>query len=115
MLLLVLVYSTGDAWRLIWYQVDRDSFAERFCENIERPELQCHGSCQLQDLASENNPLPGAEAPAGLQELRLPGPFLLSFTSLPSLSPDNDRQSGKMTFLSFYAHSYSWAPFRPPA
>jgi len=114
-LLLVLGYSTGDAWRLLWYQLDRDSFAERFCENIERPQLECRGSCQLDKLAPESAPLPGAESPASLLKLRLPGPFLLAAAGLFKVPATADVVRTGTSYYLHYSYAYAWAPFRPPA
>ncbi len=114
-LLLVLGYSTGDAWRLLWYQLDRDSFAERFCENIERPQLECRGSCQLAKLAPESAPRSGAEAPASLLELRLPGPFLPAAAGLFRVPVSVDAVRTGTTHTTHYTYAYAWAPFRPPA
>lgn len=30
-----------------WYYSNRDKIAERFCENLDRPELMCSGKCHL--------------------------------------------------------------------
>ncbi len=114
-LLLVLGYSTGDAWRLLWYQLDRDSFAERFCENIERPQLECSGSCQLTKLAPESVPLSGSEAPASLLKLRLPGPFLPAAAGLFCILVAADSIRTVTACFTHYAYAYAWAPFRPPA
>lgn len=31
----------------LWYSLDNDSFTSTYCLNLDRPELDCHGSCRL--------------------------------------------------------------------
>lgn len=39
-----------------WYLVDRDSFERIFCENLDKPQLECHGKCQLAKIQKEEIP-----------------------------------------------------------
>lgn len=56
---LLLWQTMGQASFFWWYQLDRASFARRYCVNIDRPELQCNGACQI--AAMEGIPLPQQE------------------------------------------------------
>lgn len=51
--------SGRETFLFFWYQVARDSFAELFCENLDRPQLQCNGKCQLPKLAEDRQGEPG--------------------------------------------------------
>jgi len=45
-----------------YYYLDTANFIERFCENINKPELKCNGKCHLKKV-TENNTT-NEEAPA---------------------------------------------------
>ena len=36
-----------------YYYVDQSGFIERFCENIEKPEMKCNGKCHLKDVVEK--------------------------------------------------------------
>lgn len=38
---------------VLFYSVDNKSFTEAFCENTDKPELQCNGKCYLKDVKKE--------------------------------------------------------------
>lgn len=37
-----------------WYQLANDSFTEQFCENIDAPQLECKGSCFIENQFEES-------------------------------------------------------------
>lgn len=53
LLLILLVQGLSDAWLYVWYEVDRQSFTEYLCENIDQPQLECAGSCVIDELNTE--------------------------------------------------------------
>jgi hypothetical protein len=39
----------------IYYNIDTVGFIETFCENKDKPELQCNGKCHLKKITKTNN------------------------------------------------------------
>lgn len=38
-----------------FYYVDKELFIEKFCENIDKPELECNGKCKLKKIAENTS------------------------------------------------------------
>lgn len=38
-----------------WYALDIDSFVEQFCENKDKPQLQCNGKCYLTKVSKDSS------------------------------------------------------------
>lgn len=114
LLALLLWQSQGDAWRLLWFQLDRDSFASRYCENLDAPQLDCRGSCQLEYLS------PGADSPQ--EDVLPPGPDMRQFipylepvtADLKEITPESNNRS-LHDYVFFYSCDYSLTLLRPPA
>lgn len=54
---IILVITTQNALFLVDYQINK-GFYEEHCENKDKPEMQCHGKCQVKkEASSENNPI----------------------------------------------------------
>ena len=84
--LLSLQLSEDAIWKL-WYELGNDSFTELFCENIDAPQLECKGSCflneQLLDQVRETSfPLEKIVPPSQIEIFILPTAMLLN-TNLP--------------------------------
>lgn len=47
---LLLLQSLGTAVFFWWYALDLASFEQEFCENLDQPALECHGSCMIRDM-----------------------------------------------------------------
>jgi hypothetical protein len=51
LLMIVLPAFLIQSWKVTmvyaWYYANRDKIAERFCENLDRPELMCAGKCHI--------------------------------------------------------------------
>lgn len=65
----------------LWYQLGNDSFTDSFCENIDAPQLECKGSCFINDqlldqVDSTTLPLEKITAPAEAEI------FIIPLTSL---------------------------------
>ncbi len=53
------VYNTS-VW--VHYELNIEEITNKFCENIEKPELNCHGSCHLKkQLIQTNEPNPAEQ------------------------------------------------------
>ncbi|EMY80092.1 hypothetical protein pgond44_13646 [Psychroflexus gondwanensis ACAM 44] len=48
--LVVLLFTVKSAFWLSYYIVFTDNFVENYCENTDRPELECDGKCFLSDV-----------------------------------------------------------------
>ncbi|TXE16457.1 hypothetical protein ES731_13980 [Psychroflexus gondwanensis] len=48
--LVVLLFTVKSAFWLSYYIVFTDNFVENYCENTDRPELECEGKCFLSDV-----------------------------------------------------------------
>lgn len=53
--LLLLSNSLRFSFIYSWYALDIDSFIEELCENKDRPELQCNGTCYLSKMMAEKD------------------------------------------------------------
>jgi hypothetical protein len=53
--LLLLSNSLRFSFVYSWYALDIDSFIEELCENKDRPELQCNGTCYLSKMMTEKD------------------------------------------------------------
>lgn len=114
LIVLLTGHSAGDAVRLIWYQVDQDSFARRYCVNLDRPELDCHGRCQLPKLIEAQSSSQQEEEQLPAPSLRWPAPFLLSDTGMATKVLATGSAVSPPPYLFSYSFPFSWAPFRPP-
>ncbi|WP_224997572.1 hypothetical protein [Cesiribacter sp. SM1] len=47
-ILILLIQLSGNSLLVMHYSLNKASITEQFCENKERPELACEGSCHLQ-------------------------------------------------------------------
>ncbi len=57
LLVIVLPAFLVQSWKVTmvyaWYYANRDKIAERFCENLDRPELMCSGKCHIQKVIED--------------------------------------------------------------
>jgi hypothetical protein len=52
---LILVNSFWATFTFSYYELDTIGFIERFCENKEKPKLQCNGKCHLKKVAESQD------------------------------------------------------------
>jgi len=82
----------------LWYEWDNDSFTELFCENIDAPQLECKGSCflneQLLDQVQETSfPLEKIAPPSKIEIFILPKGWLLKTNLLCGFHQQNGHYS----------------------
>lgn len=53
--LLLLGNSLKVSFTYVWYALDIDSFVEQFCENKDKPQLQCNGKCYLTKVSKDSS------------------------------------------------------------
>jgi hypothetical protein len=60
-LMATLFHNIRFTYLVSFYTLNNESFTELFCENIDKPKLECNGQCTLtaasEDLNKENNEL----------------------------------------------------------
>ena len=52
---LILFNSMQVSLTFAYYKIDPIGFIEKLCENIDKPELECNGKCQLKKVAETNS------------------------------------------------------------
>ena len=52
---LLLFNSLRASFTYIYYNIDLKGFIETYCKNIDKPELECNGKCQLKKVIETNN------------------------------------------------------------
>ena len=52
---LILFNSMQVSLTFAYYKIDPIGFIERLCENLDKPELECNGKCQLKKIAETNS------------------------------------------------------------
>ena len=88
---LVLVASTQSVLVVrAAFELDRDGITERLCVNRDRPELDCHGSCQLSRMLQEQQDREDQQT-QGVLELALSvTPLLAAAPTVPLAPPSAD-------------------------
>lgn len=54
-LVAVLFWTVKNAALFTIYEIDQETFVELFCENKEKPELECNGQCQIEHMSQEKD------------------------------------------------------------
>ena len=100
-----------EAFFLLWYQVANTSFTERYCINVEEPELMCHGKCQIQKISEQKKEAPDHPIP-GLV-LRFSYIAVLPVQTFPTLCLP---MAGRTSFPFLWAYDFLAVQtlFRPP-
>ena len=92
--LYTLVYNT---YLWVKYELNKDEITELFCENTDKPEMNCHGVCHLKkQIIDTQTPIPPAENNwvyvselqpfKGSDESIVPSPFLEKVTHFTLLT-----------------------------
>ena len=118
LLTVVLLWHAGrEALLLNWYRLANASFTELFCINKDRPEMACHGHCQLLRLSAEweEQDNPASERPVLQPEARSwfapPALPVLVYRAKAEIHSRNNWPH----LRSFYLFSYTGFVFHPPA
>jgi hypothetical protein len=116
--LLVFSFSLGTVWQtaiiLHFYAYQAEIEAE-FCENIERPELNCHGQCHLSKQLKQANPIVDEYK----QTENIKTNFLLLFTFIDGFVPkeENTTTIAKIEFTNIRTDKvmpFNSSIFHPP-
>ena len=97
----------------VWFELDQATFASALCENLDWPELECYGKCQLPQLV-EDQPAEG-KASASLQVPKTAADFFLQPTIRHIVQAFTiERQVLLPNFPFFYEFLPLEGIFRPP-
>ena len=109
---LVLVASTQSVLVVrAAFELDRESIAERLCINRDRPELDCHGTCQLSRMLREQQDRDDRRTQATLEIALSVTPLVASAVPVPPPSamdapahrrPASGRDTGVEAALSVF-------------
>lgn len=47
--------STSNGWVMVWFGANQSSIIAEFCENKQKPELECNGKCHLAKTLNKAN------------------------------------------------------------
>lgn len=104
----------GEALFYLWYFLDNPSFENAFCENIEKPELQCHGQCHLAEIAKapERDPVdtPQTTFPEPRQIESTTPPSCVSQISIACLTTNDNT----FPYQALQGSDWNSSPFKPP-
>ncbi|PIE48803.1 MAG: hypothetical protein CSA39_05855 [Flavobacteriales bacterium] len=53
--ILLVFKSVFNLYLTVFYQIDRAGFIEKYCENIDKPDLKCNGKCKMTKMALETS------------------------------------------------------------
>ena len=111
--LTVLLFTAKSAFWLSYYIVFTDNFIENYCENTDKPELECDGKCFLSDVLDKKETETPKNASIYLESK-------LIFTTVlfeTDIVLDSFILQKPHTFLytSLYKFQYLQSSFKPPA
>lgn len=86
---------------MLFYTFNNESFTELFCENIERPELECNGQCSITAASEDATGGDKIALERFQQEIQLYYEFLIAgeIPSAINLQEINDIYGNKYTYL----------------
>lgn len=111
--LIVLLFTVKSAFWLSYYVVFTDNFIENYCENTDKPELECDGKCFLSDVLDKKETDTPKNANIFL-ESELIFTTIVYETDL-ILDPFISKQQHSYFYTSLYKFHYLKSSFKPPA
>ncbi len=109
---LILINSCRVSLTYAYFELDPIGFIENLCENIDKPELQCNGKCQLTKVAkSQKKEQKTPESIIDFKEIILYPNFILDVV-LPCR--DYSKKRGSIAYQNLYSFNTSNDCFHPP-
>lgn len=111
-MLLILFNSTRASLTYAYFELDPIGFIENLCENTDKPELACHGKCQLMKVAqSQDKEQNTPESIIDFKELILyPNPIIdIVFSNRVCI-----KENPTLAYQNLYSFSNSNDCFHPP-
>lgn len=112
-LIVLFLYGTvNQTCTVLHFYANQKEIAEKFCENKDKPEMNCHGKCHLnKELKVQTNEASNKQLP---QEIRPYIIWLLAYSS-SSLTLENIRSNRDQFFhLEKDVQTYSCSLLKPP-
>lgn len=110
-LTIVLASGLRIAGTMGYYAMFTEDFVERFCENKERPELQCDGKCFLSKMLQESS---NETQPINFDFLKTGTILFLTATSKYTLFENTDDPIVNRMYSNFYHFNFISGDIRPP-
>ena len=108
---LILFNTLRASLTYIYYAIDTEGFIEFFCENIDKPELECNGKCQLKKvIETDTNNTNKPKHLIDLKEVLLYKESLLVFDFNSYVS----KQKQFFFYNELYNYKTSFSFFHPP-
>ncbi|MFC2109062.1 hypothetical protein ACFLSU_00690 [Bacteroidota bacterium] len=95
----------------MFYSIDTEGFIALFCENIDKPELECNGKCHLKKVTETSN-----ENPSKTMQLVDFKDIVLYNECISSVNFTLPKLEQKQFFFykNLYNYKISSSPFHPP-
>ncbi len=111
--LTVLLFTVKSAFWLSYYIAFTDNFIENYCENTDKPELECDGKCFLSDVLDKKEPDTPKNTSIFLEsELIFTTSYFEADFSLNTLI---SKKQPNFFYSSLYHFHYLKSSFKPPA
>lgn len=108
----MLFNSIKSGFMISFYLVDNSSFTELFCVNIDKPEMECNGKCEISKLSQDSTT---KEKPTHLDFLQRQ--VVLFFNPMQQLEvfQFSEEENTLITYLNNYTYQYLPKSFHPPS
>ena len=103
------VYNT---WAWVNYELNIDEITEAYCENTDKPDLECHGKCHLKKQIIQTTP-PATEQSSQIvyiNEIQL----FTDYSNIIIPTSLNQRLAHQTNFEANYSFLQSFGIFHPP-
>lgn len=108
---LILYNSLRVSFTYIYYNIDTKGFIEAFCENIDKPELECNGKCHLKKVVETDNK--DNNRPIQLIDLKNLLLYNENLTTI-NLKPLKLKKKEFFLYKNLYNYKISFSLFHPP-
>lgn len=108
---LILYNSLRVSFTYIYYNIDTKGFIEAFCENIDKPELECNGKCHLKKIVETDNK--DNNRPIQLIDLKNSLLYNENLTTI-NLKPLKLKKKDSFFYKNLYNYKISFSLFHPP-
>ena len=110
--LLIVLNSTKVTLSYAYYEFDPISFVEALCENKDKPELACNGSCHLTKMAKSHDK--EQNTPENIIDFKELNLYQNSFTELVLPNKIFEKKYNPKFYLNLYSFSNTNDCFHPP-
>ncbi|MBZ9651873.1 hypothetical protein [Psychroflexus montanilacus] len=111
--LTVLLFTVKSVFWLSYYIVFTDNFIENYCENTDKPELECDGKCFLSDVLDKKETETPKNTSIFLESELIFTPSLFDTDLI--LDALISKNKSNYFYTSLYKSLYFKSSFKPPA